>query len=224
MGDPKKIRRKYSTPGHPWNKARIESDAELVKNFGLKNKKEIWRASAVLTGFKNQAKTLIAKSGSQADLERENLLKKVESLGLSNGRPTIDDILALKVEDVLARRLQSVVFKSQLSKSVKQSRQFITHRHVTVNGTVVTVPSYLVKVTDSLGFTERSALSDPEHSERYHEPEAKPEDDKDSKKNKGDRKKKKVDDEVEIVDDKLLKVADEEIEKKIAPIEDAEVL
>ncbi|MDP7610203.1 MAG: 30S ribosomal protein S4, partial [Candidatus Woesearchaeota archaeon] len=43
MGDPKKQRKKYSKPSHPWQTERIEVEKVLMKEYGLKNKKEIWR-------------------------------------------------------------------------------------------------------------------------------------------------------------------------------------
>ena len=38
MGDPKKIRKKYSTPKHPWEGARIEEEKKLLKDYGIKKK------------------------------------------------------------------------------------------------------------------------------------------------------------------------------------------
>jgi small subunit ribosomal protein S4 len=226
MGDPKKIRKKYSTPGHPWNRTRLEAEEVLVRNFGLKNKKEIWRANSVLKNFTTQAKTLVARRDAQADVERDNLLGKVKSLGLGGNNPTVDDILALKAEDVLSRRLQTIVFKMNLSKSISQARQFIVHRHICVNGIKVTVPSCMVKVGDVISFAGNSSLADPEHPERVIE--VKKEEEKKSKteeKPKVDdkKKKKKVADEVIEVDDTLLKVSDEDVEKSIKIDEEIEV-
>lgn len=215
MGDPKKIRRKYSTPGHPWNRARLEIESDLVKRFGLKNKKEIWKANSTLKDFTTQAKSLVARRDAQAEVERTNLLGKVKSLGLCGENPTVDDILALKTENILGRRLQTVAFNMGLSKSISQARQFIVHRHVCVNGQKVTVPSYLVRVGDSISFSENSQLADPAHPERF--VEKKVEETKEEKKARlaNEKKKKKgADDEVEV-DDSLLKVSDEEVEKSI---------
>lgn len=223
MGDPKRIRKKYSTPGHPWNKARLDIEKELVDKFGLKNKKEIWKASAILKDFSTQAKSLIARRDSQADIERVNLLEKVKSLGLSGENPTIDDILALKIDNILERRLQTVVSKMTLSRSIGQARQFIVHRHICVNGSKVTVPSYLVKVGDVISFSDSSALKDENHPERFKEKIVEVKEEKEDKKQKDDKKKKKkvIDEEIEV-DDNLLKVSDEEVEKKIE-IEDDSV-
>jgi len=44
MGKPKFSRKKYETPSHPWQEDRIKAENELVKKYGLKNKKEVWKA------------------------------------------------------------------------------------------------------------------------------------------------------------------------------------
>ena len=41
MGDPKKIRKSYRTPSHPWQKQRIVEEDELLKTYGIKNKTHI---------------------------------------------------------------------------------------------------------------------------------------------------------------------------------------
>ncbi len=42
MGDPKFSRKKYETPNHPWQTARIKEEKDICKKYGLKNKTEIW--------------------------------------------------------------------------------------------------------------------------------------------------------------------------------------
>ncbi|MBN2880636.1 30S ribosomal protein S4 [Candidatus Woesearchaeota archaeon] len=214
MGDPKKIRKKYNTPAHPWQKARIDEEREPVRRFGLKSKKEIWKAASILKNLTEQAKSLVVRQGPQAEVEMKNLLKKVQSLGLGTEKVTIDDVLALKTEDILSRRLQTVVFQQQKARTVSQARQFIVHGHVTVNGVKLTVPAYLVKATDVIGYAENSSLNDPEHPERYVE-KLTPEEEAVKAAAELKAKKKKVVDEDLDVDDSLLAVSDEEVEKKI---------
>ena len=43
MGDPRKTRKKYDTPQHPWQKERMDQESVFLKEYGLKNKKEIWK-------------------------------------------------------------------------------------------------------------------------------------------------------------------------------------
>lgn len=175
MGDPRRRRKSYETPKHPWNKERILNERELLTEFGLKNKKELWKMQARLNSFKKQAKRLVIDRSNQGEIERENLMSKVKRLGLLSSTQDLVDILALTVRDVLERRLQSVLVKKGLSRSMKQARQFITHRHVTVNNVKVDVPSYLVTVDveDKVAFAGKSALVDENHPERKIEaPEA----------------------------------------------------
>ena len=168
MGDTRKIRKKYETPFHPWVKSRIEEEKRLSREFGTKNKKELWKTESVLRKFKKQAKKLISLSSNQAALETEQLFRRVKELGLVEGEVSYDIILGLSVDSILSRRLQSVVFKKGLAKTVKQARQFITHEHVAIDGKVITSPSYLVTLKEEsvLDFKPSSSLFSEDHAER----------------------------------------------------------
>jgi len=179
MGDPKKIRRKYSGPNHPWEKSRIEEEKILKKEYALKNKKEIWKMVSKLKNFKYQVKTLSAGTGQQAEKEKQQLLQKLNSLGILAQGASMDEVLGLDVRSIMERRLQSVLCKKGLARSMKQARQFIVHNHVSVNGIKITSPSYLVRTGEEVTFSESSALKEEMHPERV---EKKPEKDKIEKK------------------------------------------
>lgn len=168
MGSPKHQRKKYSTPSHPWQKERIEQERVLIKEYGLKNKKEIWRMDSLLSRFKQQAKNLIARTDAQSKKEEKQLVTKLAKLNLVKEDAKMDDILGLDIKNVMDRRLQTQVFSKGLARSVKQSRQFITHGHMFVGNQKITVPSYLVKLDEEtqLKFDERSGFANPEHPER----------------------------------------------------------
>lgn len=168
MGDPRKIRKKFETPSHPWIQSRIEDERRLKKEFGTKSKKEIWRAEYLLKKFKTQAKQLILLRTQQATLETELLFKKIKDLGLVEGEVDFDAILGLKVDDILARRLQSIVYKKGLARSVTQARQFITHEHILVDGKIITSPGYFVTTSQeaSVAFATASSLFSEDHPER----------------------------------------------------------
>lgn len=168
MGQPKRIRRKYDTPIHPWIKSRIDDEKRLARTYGTKNKKEIWRMETVLKKFKSQAKHLIAATGDQAEVEKEHLLRRVKSLGMAGSDVNFDKILGMSIDNVMERRLQTVVFKKGLARSVKQARQFITHEHILVDGKTITSPAYLVTVAEEaqLEFSPGSSLYSEEHPER----------------------------------------------------------
>ena len=168
MGDPRKQRRKYSGPQHPWNRARIEEEKVLVEEYGLKNKKDLWKMTSKLAKFKRQAKSLIAKQGKQAEYEKHLFLEKLQKLKLIGEGATMDDILSLSVKDLLERRLQTLLFRKGLARSVKQARQFITHGHIKINNKKITIPSYIVNNDEEskISFDEVSNLAKVDHPER----------------------------------------------------------
>lgn len=171
MGDPKFPRRRYDTPSHPWNAERIATEKGIVRKYGLKNKREVWKAQTRLRSFRGVARGLIAQQHTptpQVTKESSQLLKRMNRLGLLSEGSTLDDVLALDVESVLARRLQTVVYLKGLSSTPQQARQFIVHGHVTIDGRKVTVPSYIVarEEEDAIELRESSALADPMHPVR----------------------------------------------------------
>ena len=172
MGDPKKNRKKYSRPSHPWEGERIKAEKELSKKYGLKNKTEIWKAKAELRRYRRHARELQAKlryGDPQAVKESEELLEKLSRLGILYGDDVaLDSILGLEVESILARRLQTIVYLKGMANSMQQARQFIVHGHISVNGRKVTVPGYLVKKSeeDAIDYFYKSPLKDELHPER----------------------------------------------------------
>lgn len=168
MGSPKKHRKKYTSPGHPWESERLEEETKLKKGFGMSNKKELWKMNSFLRKIATQAKILVTREGDQAEKEKLLLVSRVKKLGLLPADASLGDILSISLEDVLERRLQTQVYKKNLANSVKQARQFITHEHITVAGKLITSPSYFVKVSEEsqIDFHEKSSLKNPEHPER----------------------------------------------------------
>jgi len=168
MGDPKKQRKKYTKPKHPWQHDRIEEEKELIKDYGLKNKKEIWKIVTLLRGFSNQVKNLVALKTEQAEKEKEQLLKRLQSLGLIKKTAQLDDVLSLTPKDIMERRLQTIVHRKGLAKSMKQARQFIVHGHIKIKDKKITVPSYVVGKDEEalVTFMQKSSLSNLEHPER----------------------------------------------------------
>ena len=168
MGDPKKLRKKYSTPSHPWNETSIKNEKELSKEYGLQNKREIYRAISFIKKYRAIAKRLIVDQSSQALKERDQMLTKLGQLGLLQAGANPGDVLGLETKDLLERRLQTIVFRKGLARSIKQARQFITHRHIKVGDKEVTAPSYVVSTAEEVlvKFKGNSSLDDVEHPER----------------------------------------------------------
>ncbi|MGC8585316.1 MAG: 30S ribosomal protein S4 [Thermoplasmata archaeon] len=149
MGDPKFPRKTYEKPRRPWEKERISSENKILKEYGLKNKREIWKVQSILRKYRTIAKRLQASiryGDPQASKELKNILNKLIKLGiLSENASSVDDILALSIQNILERRLQTIVYRKGLANTPKQARQFIVHGHITVGERVVSIPSYLVK-------------------------------------------------------------------------------
>jgi len=144
---PKRKHKKYRKPKTPFDKARIEEENSLIERYGLKNKKEIWKADSAIDKTRKQAKLLLTKTGK----EQEKFIGKLKKIGFPVD--SVADILALDKEDYLKRRLQSVVVRKKLAGTPRQARQFIVHKHITIDNKIVNVPSYIVK-TDEEGKIE----------------------------------------------------------------------
>jgi small subunit ribosomal protein S4 len=171
MGDPKKQRKKFARPSHPWQKERIEIEKEFTNTYGFKNKKEIWKTGSLLRSLQQQAKNLIASSTKQSEIESRQLILRLTKLGLLAANSKVEDVLNIKSTDIMDRRLQTLVHKKKLSKSVNQARQFIVHRHVSIADQMITSPSFLVSIEDEpkIKFIDKSSLASEMHPERVQE-------------------------------------------------------
>ena len=136
----RRFKKKYKRPKKPFDKERIEREKELIKKYGLKNKREIWKAETILRNFRRIARRLAAEKNEK--LEKQ-LLNKLKRLGIMESG-NIDDVLNLTVEDILKRRLQTIVYLKGLAKTPKHARQLITHGHILISGRRVRFPSYMV--------------------------------------------------------------------------------
>ncbi len=148
MGDIKKQKKKFSKPSHPWQKDRIEAEKEMLKQYGLRRKYEIWKMDSLLKKFLNRAKTIIAQINPQSEFEKKQMLERLYSLGLLNHGSRVEDILNLTIKDLMERRLQTLVVRKQFAKTMLQARQFITHEYVSIGTRKITAPSYLVSVDE----------------------------------------------------------------------------
>ncbi len=146
MGYPGKSHKMYDRPKTPFQADRIANEVEMVKAFGLRNKRELWKAQAVLRKYRHNSRNLLAAVAvGQTPPEAEAIVTRLKKFGMLKEEGDLDAILSMKVTDVLERRLQTQVYRQGLAHSLTQARQFITHGHVQVSGRRVTVPGYLVR-------------------------------------------------------------------------------
>ncbi|MFY9796817.1 MAG: 30S ribosomal protein S4 [Candidatus Nitrosopolaris sp.] len=145
MGDPRKPKKSYHRPRRIWTTDQLNAELYILGSFGLRNKRELWKAQTEVARFRNQARALLALA-TEARTEKESrLLKSLNRLGLVNESASLDDVLNLKIEDLLERRLQTIVMKKAGTKSPHQARQIVVHGHVSIGDRIVNLPAYLVK-------------------------------------------------------------------------------
>jgi small subunit ribosomal protein S4 len=144
MGDPKKQRKKYETPRFPWRQDILQEELKLLGQYGLRNKHELWRHKTLLSKTRGIARSLIGKSVEQRAQMENEALTRLKKLGILQETAVLDNVLDLSIEDILERRLQTIVFRKGLARTIFQSRQLITHGHVSIDNRRVTIPGYIV--------------------------------------------------------------------------------
>jgi small subunit ribosomal protein S4 len=165
MGDPRKQRRKYETPRFPWRTDILQSELKLLGQYGLRNKRELWRHKTTLSRFRELARSLLGMPTEQREKIEKQLLNRLIRLGILPDTAVLDDVLDLALEDLLERRLQTMVFSKGLAKSIYQARQLIAHGHIAIAGKRVPSPSYIVLREEeaNLAYAPTSNLSKPDH-------------------------------------------------------------
>lgn len=160
----------YETPNHPFQGERIASEHALLDRYGLKNKEELWRAQSELRSYRREARDLLAQGQSDENVRRrtDEFLGRLKRVGILDEADELGDVLGLEIEDVLERRLQTVVYRNGLANTASQARQFITHGHVVVGDQRHRIPSYVVDVDEEglVAFDDNSPLADELHPER----------------------------------------------------------
>ncbi len=171
MGDTKKIRKKFETPRHPFEGARIKSENKILGKYGLKNKRELWKAESELRKYRGNARDLQASlrlGDKRAQELMRSIVSKLARYGILSENATADDILALNVESFLDRRLQTLVFRKGLAKTPNMARQLIVHGHIVVGDRKVTIPSFKVlkEQEDMIGYAPNSPFANELHPMR----------------------------------------------------------
>ena len=151
MGDPRYPSRVWKKPKRPLNYDFMMEDLNTLGMYGLKNKRELWKARTELSRVRHQARSLLALRQEERELKEPILMKSLARIGLVKEGATLDDVLNLGINDLLSRRLQTIVQKKFSFKTPYQARQAIVHGHVTIGDRVITVPSYIVNVNEESG-------------------------------------------------------------------------
>jgi small subunit ribosomal protein S4 len=141
----KRISKRFKKPRMSWDSDNISERQSLMKNYGLRRRREILIAQEILRNYRRRARELIAE---QDERKVKLLLDKLVKLGLLKEGQDLDDVLALTVNDILERRLQTIVWKKGFAGTALQSRQAITHGHVIIGGKKARTPAYIVPVEE----------------------------------------------------------------------------
>ena len=158
MGDPKYPRRVWRKPKRPLNYDLKMEELKTLGTFGLRTKRELWKAHTQLSNVRHQARSLLALQQDVREEKEPILMKSLARVGLVSSDATLDDVLNLQVTDLLTRRLQTLVFKKFGFKTPYQARQAVVHGHIMIGDRIVNIPSYTVTTyeEDSIKFTPES--------------------------------------------------------------------
>ena len=148
MGDPKLSRKLWKKPKRPLNYDLMMEELKILGTFGLKTKRELWKANTELSRLRLQARSLLALRQEDREQKEPILINSLSKIGLVDKNSTLDDVLNLQVADLLSRRLQTIVQRKLYFKTPYQARQAIVHGHIMIGERVVTIPSYTVKIDE----------------------------------------------------------------------------
>ena len=168
MGAPRKLRKKYHGPQHPYNAERFEEELKFVGEYGLRNKRELWKVRTRIGRFRQRARSLLAlEPDDPVRIRDERLItSKLVRLGvMSLENISVDNVLGLQPKDFLERRLQTMVFRKGLARSPHQARQLITHGHIAINGLRINIPGYHLSAGEEefIDYSPNSPVIVPDH-------------------------------------------------------------
>ncbi|KAG2177106.1 hypothetical protein INT43_003587 [Umbelopsis isabellina] len=148
-GAPRNYSKTSKVPKRPFESERIDAELKLIGEFGLKNKREVWRVGYTLSKIRRAARELLKldEKDPRRLFEGNALIRRLVRIGvLDESRMKLDYVLGLKIEDFLERRLQTQVFKLGLAKSIHHARVLIRQRHIRVGKQIVNIPSFIVRL------------------------------------------------------------------------------
>ena len=173
MGYPGKNHKQYEKPTRKFEKQRQADEVKLIINYGLRNKREVWKSQMVLRRYRRAARDITAMSSAGAEQKavetrKRQMFESLERMGLVGADAGIETILSLSIEQYLERRLQTVVYRKGLARSPKQARQFVTHGHIMVGSRKVTIPGYQVSRAEEgqVCYATHSPMANEVHPER----------------------------------------------------------
>lgn len=147
-GPKQRINRKFLEPILGGNGKTLEKKAYPPGMHGMTKKRTKKSEYAVQLSEKQKAKY------TYGILERqfENIFERA-----ARAKGVTGEVLL----QLLEARLDNVVYRMGIAPTRRAARQFVSHKHITVNGDVTNIPSYTLKAGDIIGVRERSKDMDP---------------------------------------------------------------
>lgn len=161
MGDPRRLKKKFKKPKHPYIKERILEELEYIGKYGLRNKREFWKMRTLLANWRKIARESRKLPHEKAVEVQQELIRKMNRIGVIGSEAVFDDVLLVSMEDILRRRLQTLVFEKGLAKTVYEARQRIIHKHIAIGEKIINSPSHIVYKSeeDLIRFAPSSPLT-----------------------------------------------------------------
>lgn len=165
MGDPRKQKKKFEAPRFAWRSDLLLSELKLLGKYGLRNKHELWRYRTMLSRFRSNARSLLSKSTPETAKIESDIIGRFRRLGILTENSGLNNVLDLGLESILERRLQTLVLRKGLAKTIYQGRQLITHGHIVIGNQKVFSPSFLVpsEDEDKIDYASSSPLTSSTH-------------------------------------------------------------
>ena len=159
-----------SNPKRQYEKERLDAELLLIGQYGLKNKKEVWRVQYVLSRIRKAARELLTleENDPRRIFEGQALISRMMRIGvLSKEQNQLDYVLGLTTKQFLERRLQTVVFQSKNASSIHQARALIFQKKIAINKglrrQVINIPSFIVRKENEGNITK---IADKEQDSR----------------------------------------------------------
>jgi small subunit ribosomal protein S4 len=174
MGDPKYPRKVWRKPKRPLNYELKMEELKTLGTFGLRTKRELWKAHTELSRVRHQARSLLALRQEVRAEKEPILMKSLARIGLVSSDATLDDVLNLNVDDLLSRRLQTIVSKKLGFKTPYQARQAVIHGHIMIGERKIDIPSYTVQIEEegNIHFSPESKIPEMLEKTKSEEPKA----------------------------------------------------
>lgn len=161
MGDPRRFKRTWEGPRHPWRKEELIEGLRLIGEYGLRNKRELYKAETIARRYRKMAREILALPENERLAKEKALILRLYKKGLIKYQDAnADAVLSLTAKDVLERRLQTIVYRKGLAPTIHAARQMIVHRHIMVGDRIVDIPGYLVTADEeqSVRISPKSAF------------------------------------------------------------------